>query len=83
MVESLFRVPLSINSLARVKHAQAEGSVTKVVVPSLTETKQRTRYRDGKVVTTTGAKVIIECHADHGSPHAYACQFTVYSIWDT
>eukprot|EP00752_Nemacystus_decipiens_P005483 g4964.t2 len=38
----------------------AEGTVTKVVVPSLTEKKKTTRYRDGKVVTTTGAKVIVE-----------------------
>lgn len=36
---------------------QAEGSVAKVVVPSATEKKKTTRYRDGKVVTTTGAKV--------------------------
>lgn len=27
------------------------------VLPSLKEKKQMTRYRDGKVVTTTGAKV--------------------------
>lgn len=31
-----------------------------MVVPSLTEKKKSTRYRDGKVVTTTGAKVIIK-----------------------
>ena len=31
--------------------------MTKVVVPSLAEKKKTTRYRDGKVVTTTGAKV--------------------------
>lgn len=30
-----------------------------VVVPDLRDKKQTTRYRDGKVVTTTGAKVIV------------------------
>eukprot|EP00903_Cladosiphon_okamuranus_P007987 g7708.t1 len=39
---------------------QSEGGTVKVVVPSLTEKKKTTRYRDGKVVTTTGAKVIVE-----------------------
>lgn len=31
--------------------------MAKIAVPSLTEKKKTTRYRDGKVVTTTGAKV--------------------------
>ncbi|CAN0381295.1 unnamed protein product, partial [Ectocarpus sp. 12 AP-2014] len=44
---------------------EAEGGATKVAtkkvdLPGLTEKKQTTRYRDGKVVTTTGAKVIVE-----------------------
>ncbi|CAM9368158.1 unnamed protein product [Pylaiella littoralis] len=39
---------------------KAEGGMAKVAVPSLTEKKKTTRYRDGKVVTTTGAKVKME-----------------------
>ncbi|CAN0232769.1 unnamed protein product [Ectocarpus fasciculatus] len=44
---------------------KAEGGATKVAtkkvdIPGLTEKKKTTRYRDGKVVTTTGAKVIVE-----------------------
>ncbi|CAM9485627.1 unnamed protein product [Scytosiphon promiscuus] len=39
---------------------KAEGGVVKVAIPSSTEKKKTTRYRDGKVVTTTGAKVIVE-----------------------
>ncbi|CAN0048928.1 unnamed protein product [Ectocarpus sp. 8 AP-2014] len=44
---------------------KAEGGATKVAtkkvdLPGLTEKKKTTRYRDGKVVTTTGAKVIVE-----------------------
>ncbi|CAB1120333.1 unnamed protein product [Ectocarpus sp. CCAP 1310/34] len=44
---------------------EAEGGATKVAtkkvdLAGLTEKKKTTRYRDGKVVTTTGAKVIVE-----------------------
>lgn len=39
------------------ERVQIEGSAIKVAVPDVTEKKKTTRYRDGKVVTTTGAKV--------------------------
>lgn len=59
---ALLPVGLFLSSLSLcLRSQQAEGGATKVAtkkvdIPGLTEKKKTTRYRDGKVVTTTGAK---------------------------